>query len=82
LLLVFSLTTTTAFAANFTVTNELWARPGSLRQAVLDANANPGEVDTITFDPSVNMINQGDLLVSHPIYITQSALIKDAGADI
>ena len=36
-------------AATFTVTNTADSGPGSLRQAVLDANANPG-ADTIAFD--------------------------------
>lgn len=37
-----------AHAATFTVTNTANSGPGSLRQAILDANANPG-ADTITF---------------------------------
>jgi hypothetical protein len=36
------------FAATFTVTNTNDSGPGSLRQAILDANANPGP-DTIAF---------------------------------
>ena len=46
-----------ALAANFVVINENPSGPGSLRQAVLDAeaNGNPGEVDTITFDPGVSV---------------------------
>jgi hypothetical protein len=36
-------------AATFTVTNTNDSGPGSLRQAILDANANPG-LDTIAFD--------------------------------
>jgi hypothetical protein len=36
-------------SASFTVTNTDDSGPGSLRQAILDANANPG-ADTITFD--------------------------------
>src|SRR5437870_11674662 len=35
--------------AGFTVTNTNDAGPGSLRQAILDANANPG-LDTIAFN--------------------------------
>ena len=38
-----------ALAATFTVTNTDNAGPGSLRQAILDANANPG-LDTIAFN--------------------------------
>src|SRR5216117_3333494 len=37
------------FAATFTVTNTSDSGAGSLRQAILDANANPG-ADTITFN--------------------------------
>jgi S-layer homology domain len=39
----------TVFAATFTVTNTNDSGAGSLRQAILDANANPG-VDTIVFN--------------------------------
>src|SRR5512132_1754955 len=38
-----------ASAATFTVTNTADSGPGSLRQAILDANANPG-LDTIAFN--------------------------------
>jgi hypothetical protein len=38
-----------AFAATFTVTNTLDSGPGSLRQAILDANATPG-ADAINFN--------------------------------
>ena len=38
-----------AQAATFTVTNTSDSGAGSLRQAILDANANPG-LDTIAFD--------------------------------
>ncbi|NJL88994.1 MAG: DUF4347 domain-containing protein [Coleofasciculaceae cyanobacterium SM2_1_6] len=41
--------------ATFTVTNENDTGAGSLRQAIFDANANPG-LDTIIFDPSVKLI--------------------------
>ena len=37
-----------ALAATFTVTSNADSGPGTLRQAILDANANPGD-DTITF---------------------------------
>ena len=45
----------TANAANFLVTTEADSGPGSLRQAIVDANANgnPLETDIITFDPAV-----------------------------
>ncbi len=38
-----------ANAANYTVANTNDSGPGSLRQAVIDANATPSVVDTITF---------------------------------
>lgn len=40
-------------AATFTVSNTNDAGPGSLRQAVIDANGSAG-VDTISIDPSIN----------------------------
>ncbi|MBS0657620.1 MAG: hypothetical protein JSR82_05145 [Verrucomicrobia bacterium] len=43
----------TAAAATFTVSNVNDSGPGSLRQAVLDANANAG-ADTIVFDASLS----------------------------
>ncbi|MFN8524775.1 MAG: right-handed parallel beta-helix repeat-containing protein [Chloroflexota bacterium] len=43
------LTTTSADAATYEVTTAADSGPGSLRQAILDANANPGE-DSITFN--------------------------------
>ncbi|MCB1768782.1 MAG: hypothetical protein KDJ31_03615, partial [Candidatus Competibacteraceae bacterium] len=51
-LLVASLNAT---AATFTVTNGNYAGPGSLRQAVFDANINPSK-DTIVIDSSVTTI--------------------------
>jgi predicted outer membrane repeat protein len=42
-----------AHAATRTVTTTADSGPGSLRQAVLDANAAPAEADTIVFDPAV-----------------------------
>ncbi|HRD65941.1 MAG TPA: IPTL-CTERM sorting domain-containing protein [Candidatus Competibacter sp.] len=44
-----------AFAATFTVTNGNDAGPGSLRQAVFDADVNPGK-DTIVIDSGVTTI--------------------------
>ena len=51
LLLVFSLLAfpDAVHAASFTVTNISDSGPGSLRQAIVDANTNPG-TDTITFN--------------------------------
>jgi hypothetical protein len=39
-----------AAATTFTVTNTNDSGPGSLRQAITDANANPADVDTINFN--------------------------------
>lgn len=50
--LVILLTSITNLAATFTVTNVSDSGPGSLRQAILDANAAAGD-DLIDFDPSV-----------------------------
>jgi hypothetical protein len=42
--------------ATFTVTNALDAGPGSLRQAIIDANANaPGTIDVISFNIGAGM---------------------------
>lgn len=48
-ILLASSTTRPVHAATFVVTNTNASGPGSLRQAILDANANPGH-DTITFN--------------------------------
>ena len=57
-----------SLAATFTVTNTNDAGPGSLRQAVLDANALSG-ADEILFDSSVT----GTLaLTSGPLYVAPS----------
>lgn len=47
--ILFCLAVSTAGAANFSVINTNDSGPGSLRQAILDANANAG-ADTISFD--------------------------------
>ncbi len=75
--------TANSFAANFEVTNGDSSGAGSLRQAVLDANANgnPGEVDTITFN-GVTEIIQGDLdplSATGDITITESVAITGPG---
>lgn len=41
--------THSAAVATFTVTTALDAKPGSLRQAIINANASPG-LDTISFN--------------------------------
>ena len=77
---------TNSFAANFVVTTELDSGAGSLRQAILDANANgnPLETDTITFDPGVKAI---ELSVARPpeengqMDILESVHIQGSGPD-
>jgi hypothetical protein len=65
ILMLMTLGVSSTFAASFVVTTEVDSGPGSIRQAVLDANSNgnPLEVDTITFDPGVKSIH---LEVSRP----------------
>ncbi len=66
-----------ALAATYTVTNTNDAGPGSLRQAVLDANANPGP-DEILFDSSVS----GTVgLSSGALDIDDSLVVSGPGAD-
>ncbi len=68
-------------AADFTVANRNDAGPGSLRQAVLNANACPGP-DTILFDSSVTgtiVPTSGALTVIAPLTIVGGTLsIKDS----
>lgn len=72
LCLLFLLATTAlssaANAATITVTNTNDSGAGSLRQAVLDANAN-GQADTINFDPTVFATAQTIVLTSGQIEI-------------
>ena len=64
--------------STYSVTNTDDSGAGSLRQAVLDANANAG-ADTITFDPSVT----GTItLTSGEIAITDSLTITGPGMDV
>jgi hypothetical protein len=53
LILALGLAVLRAEAETFVVTTNADAGPGSLRQAILDANAAPGD-DVITFAPSLN----------------------------
>ena len=76
----------TASAEEFVVTNGDSSGPGSLRQAVLDANGNgnPGVVDTITFNKKVDTITQDDLDAlesTGPLHVTQSVAIVGPGRD-
>jgi hypothetical protein len=64
--------------ATFTVTNSEDSGSGSLRQAILDANSNPG-ADLITFDSSLSgeIIN----LTSGQLEITDDLTIEGLGED-
>jgi len=64
-------------AATFPVTNTNDSGAGSLRQAVLDANANPGP-DEIVFESTVSGTVS---LASGEITITDSATVQGPGAD-
>ena len=63
-----------AAAAGFQVTNLNDSGPGSLRDAVAQAEANPG-ADTITFQPLLNgtiTLTTGDLAITDPVTISGS----------
>lgn len=85
LVVTITLFSTDLFAANFVVTNGNASGAGSLRQAVLDANANgnPGEVDLINFS-GVTTIIQEDLRTvdggTGPIIIMESVNIEGPGS--
>lgn len=49
-------------AADFVVTNSNDSGPNSLRQAIIDANSNPG-LDTISFNINLNSCSSGPLCV-------------------
>jgi hypothetical protein len=59
------------------VTNKLDSGPGSLRQAIIDANGNPG-ADTIVFDKGVSGTIK---LTSGEMLITDSVTISGPGAN-
>lgn len=61
----------TAFAATFQVTNNLDSGSGSLRDAIMQANANP-DADTITFSSNVTgtiTLTTGSLEIYYPVAI-------------
>ena len=61
-----------------TVTNTNDSGPGSLRQAILNANANPG-TDTITFAPG---LSGTIVLTSGELHITDDVTIDGPGANL
>jgi len=75
----------TAARADFTVTNANDSGSGSLRQAVLDANAAgapsgvPGTTQTITFTSGVGTINLQSAL---PLIYTNMSIVGTAGAAV
>jgi hypothetical protein len=71
-LLIINFHSESAAATTFTVTNAQDAGPGSLRQAILDANANPG-ADVINF--SIGQFQQTIVLASALPVITDPVTI-------
>lgn len=60
-----------ALAATFTVSNLSDSGPGSLRQAVLDANASPG-ADDVVFTPGLTgtiMLTSGEILIADSLTV-------------
>ena len=80
--------TTTSFADTFTVTNLNNSGVGSLRQAIIEANANPnppGDVDDIVFNVPPNSViptDAGvDFIFTVEMVITDGVDISGPGAD-
>ena len=74
------ISTSSVHAATFTVMNTNDSGSGSLRQAILDANANPG-ADTIDFDTAgVFATPQTIMLTSGQLEITDDLTISGTGA--
>ncbi len=68
---------TQVHADTYTVTNINASGPGSLRQAILDANSNPGP-DVITFNPGVT----GDIVLADALpVIADDLTISGPGAE-
>ncbi len=76
------LATSAAQAATFTVTNTDDAGPGSLRDAVIQANNTAG-ADIINFDPTVfaDPIANPVLLTGNELLITDSVALDGSGRD-
>jgi hypothetical protein len=74
-----------ATAATFTVTSLADSGPGSLRQAVLDANAAAG-ADTVVFAPGLNgtiTLTSGEILITGPLAVNGpgAAVLTVSGND-
>jgi hypothetical protein len=67
-----------ASSATFTVSNLADSGPGSLRQAILDANANPGG-DSIEFVPGLTGVIA---LTSGQLLISEDVALNGPGADL
>src|SRR5262249_6720847 len=66
--------------ATFTVMNNMDSGAGSLRQAILDANAMSG-TDSITFDPATFSGIVSINLTTGALAITDAVTIKGTGSD-
>ena len=64
-------------AATSRVTTNADSGPGSLRQAVLDANKTPGEADEIQIDAGV-----GGITLASEVNISDSLIIKGGGVTV
>jgi len=67
---------------NFTVTNTNDSGPGSLRQAMIDANANAPAIDTITFDATVFATMQTITLTTGELTVNDSVTVNGPGASL
>jgi hypothetical protein len=68
-----------AVGKTFSVSNDLDAGAGSLRQAILDANASAGSNDTITFDPTFFATARTIAVTAGEMAITDSLTISGPG---
>src|SRR5215213_1694805 len=78
LVLALAVTAGPAMAASFQVSNLADLGPGSLRQAVLDANGSPG-ADEVTFQPG---LTGTIVLTSGEIPVTDDLVIAGPGAGL
>jgi predicted outer membrane repeat protein len=71
-----------AIARNFVVTTTADSGSGSLRQSILDANANVPAIDTVTFDPAAFASAQTITLTTGELQATDSLNIVGPGANL